>query len=265
MRSDHIPEGDDPLAVGDVQPLRSTGMADPADLEDRLAALEADNARLRRLLDVTGAPDSLRHGLRNTAAMMRTIMHRSAESAGDVEGYVAHLDGRFRAVLQVQAATDVQGEADLHSLVSDELMFHLVREGEQATIGGPRLRLRPKAALVLALALHELTSNAVEHGSLALPRGHVDVRWQINPPDGAEAGEPMLHLDWKEWGGVAVAAPSRRGFGTEVLSEMLVYEFEARTALDFEVDGLRFSLRLPLVPAVGRVIADADAEASPGP
>ncbi|WP_313901736.1 hypothetical protein [Methylobacterium sp. J-088] len=56
-------------------------MTDPADLEDRLAALEADNARLRRLLDVAGAPDGLRHGLRNTTA----IMHRSAESAVDVE------------------------------------------------------------------------------------------------------------------------------------------------------------------------------------
>ncbi len=117
-------------------------MTDPGDLEDRLAALEADNARLRRLLDAAGAPDSLRHGLRNTMAMMRTIMHRSAEKARDVEDYVAHLDGRFGAVMRVQAATGVVGEADLHSLISDELMFHLVREGEQATIAGPRVRLR---------------------------------------------------------------------------------------------------------------------------
>src|SRR5690348_565693 len=123
-------------------------MTDPRDLAERLTALEADNARLRRLLDEAGMPDSLRHGMRNTMAMVRTIMHRSAEGVADVETYVAHLDGRFGAVMRVQAATDAFGGADLHSLISDELMFHLVREGEQATIGGPRVRLRPKAALV---------------------------------------------------------------------------------------------------------------------
>ena len=231
-------------------------MTDPGNLEDRLAVLEADNARLRRLLNAAGAPEGLRHGLHNTMAMLRTIMHRSAEKARDVEGYVAHLDGRFGAVMRVQAATGVVGEADLHSLISDELMFHLVREGEQATIAGPRVRLRPKAALVLALALHELTSNAVEHGSLALPHGRVDVRWEVQ--SSGEAGT-MLQLHWKERGGVALGDPSRRGFGTEVLSETLAYEFEARTALDFEADGLHFRMRLPLVQTIGRVVAD-DAE-----
>ncbi|MBE7245308.1 MAG: sensor histidine kinase, partial [Actinomycetospora chiangmaiensis] len=68
-------------------------MTDPRDSAERLLALEADNARLRRLLDEAGMPDSLRHGMRNTMAMMRTVMHRSAESVTDVETYVAHLDG----------------------------------------------------------------------------------------------------------------------------------------------------------------------------
>ena len=162
-------------------------MTDPRDPAERLAAVEADNARLRRLLDEAGVPDSLRHGMRNTMAMMRTVMHRSAESAADVETYVAHLDGRFGAVMRVQAATDAFGDANLHTLISDELMFHLVREGEQAMIAGPRVRLRPRAALVLALALHELTSNAVEHGSLALPQGRVSATWRIAE---AEAGMP---------------------------------------------------------------------------
>ncbi|MEL6062837.1 MULTISPECIES: HWE histidine kinase domain-containing protein [unclassified Methylobacterium] len=237
-------------------------MTDPGDLQDRLAVLEADNARLRRLLDAAGVPDSLRHGLHNTLAIMRAIMHRSAESAGDVEGYVAHLDGRFGAVMRVQAATDVLGEADLHSLISDELMFHLVREGDQATLTGPRVRLRPKAALVLALALHELASNAVEHGSLSLPQGRVDVRWEARPSDGAETADPVLQLDWKEQGGVTVVDPSRRGFGTEVLLETLVYQLDAQTVLDFESDGLHFRLCLPLVPTVGHVLAEDATEAA---
>ncbi|MGH1573641.1 HWE histidine kinase domain-containing protein [Methylobacterium sp. P31] len=234
-------------------------MTDPRDLAERLTALEADNARLRRLLDEAGMPDSLRHGMRNTMAMMRTIMHRSAESVADVETYVAHLDGRFGAVMRVQAATDAFGGADLHSLISDELMFHLVREGEQATIGGPRVRLRPRAALVLALALHELTSNAIEHGSLALPQGRISVTWKVAPAqDGAET-PPVLTLDWVETGGSDVREPARRGFGTDVLEDMLPYDLGAQASRSFAPDGLRCTIRLPLTARIGRRVAEEPA------
>ncbi|MEE7503276.1 HWE histidine kinase domain-containing protein [Methylobacterium sp. C33D] len=228
-------------------------MTDPRDPAERLAALEADNARLRRLLDAAGLPDSLRHGMRNTMAMMRTVMHRSAESAADVENYVAHLDGRFGAIMRVQAATDAFGDADLHTLISDELMFHLAREGEQAILAGPRVRLRPKAAQVVALALHELTSNAVEHGSLALPQGRVRAAWRVAE---SETGPPVLSLDWAETGGSGVAPSGRRGFGTDVLTEMLAYDLGAAVDLRYEPDGLRCTIRVPLTAQIGRRVAE---------
>jgi two-component sensor histidine kinase len=235
-------------------------MTDPRDSAARLAALEADNARLRRLLDEAALPDTLRHGMRNTMAMMRTVIHRSAESSGDVESYVAHLDGRFGAVMRVQAATDAFGDADLHTLISDELMFHLAREGEEATIDGPRVRLRPKAALVLALALHELASNAVEHGSLALPQGRISATWRV-AAGGAEAEPQVLTLDWTETGGSGVRTPARRGFGTDVLTEMLAYDLGAQVALRYEPDGLRCTIDLPLRARIGHRVAE-DPEAA---
>ena len=226
-------------------------MTEPGDLADQLAALRADNARLRRLLDEAGMPDSLRHGLRNTMATLRIIMHRSAESATDVETYVTHLDGRLSALLRVQSTTDVLGEVDLHSLVSDELMVHLVREGDQATIAGPRVCLRPKPALSLALALHELASNGIEHGALALPQGRVTVTWEMQP---GESG-PILALLWHETGGTAIREPAHRGFGMTLLEDMLGYELEARTVLTYGPDGLRCSLRIPFTAQIGRLIA----------
>lgn len=228
-------------------------MTDPRDPAERLALLEADNARLRRLLDGAGLPDSLRHGMRNTMAMLRTVMHRSADSAADVESYVAHLDGRFGAIMRVQAATNAFGDADLHTLISDELMFHLAREGEQASLAGPRVRLRPKAAQVVALALHELTSNAVEHGSLALPQGRIRAAWRVAD---TEAGPPVLSLDWAETGGRGVVPSGRRGFGTDVLTEMLAYDLGAAVDLRYEPDGLRCTIRVPLTAQVGRRVAE---------
>ncbi|QGY00920.1 sensor histidine kinase [Methylobacterium mesophilicum SR1.6/6] len=230
-------------------------MTDPDDVAGQLAALRADNARLRRLLDEAGMPDSLRHGVRNTMAMLRTIVRRSAESAGDVEAYAAHLDGRLHALTRIQATTDAFGEANLHTLISDELLFHLVREGERATIDGPHVRLRPKAALVLALAVHELTSNGVEHGFLALPQGRVTVSWRVEP----SSPEPTLVLTWKEEGGTGVTKPAQRGFGTALLEDMLAYEIDARSALTYEPDGLRCTLLIPLATWIGRLVEPAAA------
>ncbi|MCJ2071297.1 sensor histidine kinase [Methylobacterium sp. J-030] len=231
-------------------------MTDPGDLADQVAALRDDNARLRRLLDEAGMPDSLRHGLRNTVAMLRTIMHRSAESAQDVETYVTHLDGRLSALLRVQSITDMLGEVDLHALIADELLAHLVREGEQATIAGPRIRLRPKPALSLALALHELTSNAIEHGTLALPHGRVTVSWQIERGE----SEPILPLQWDESGGTGVTEPARRGFGTTLLEDALAYELDSQTTLVYRPDGLCCRVRIPFTARIGRLAGPETAQ-----
>ena len=225
------------------------------DAGERLAALEVDNARLRRLLDEVGLHDGLRHAFRDLVAILRAIVRRSSETAEDVEGYAAHLLGRIDALARARTRTDAFGEADLHTLISDELMIHDVREGERATITGPGVRLRPKAAQVLALAVHELATNAIEHGLLPTPDGRVDVRWHIE----ASSSEPILALVWKETGGVATLAPARHGFGTAMLEEMLAYDLKARTGLSIEPDGARCTIRLPLTSRLGRLVEDNEA------
>ncbi|MGH1574693.1 HWE histidine kinase domain-containing protein [Methylobacterium sp. P31] len=233
-------------------------MAEAPDTVARLAQLEADNARLRRLLDEAGAPDGLRHGLRDTMAMLRAVLRLSAESAESVESYATHLEGRLDAIARVRATADTFGEVNLHTLISDELMIHLIREGEQAEIDGLTIRLRPKSAQLVTLAIHELSTNAVEHGVFGLAEGRVDVSWSL---DGGAAKHPgTLTLIWKESGGSGLAAPSRRGFGMQVLEEMLSYELGARVDLAFESDGLRCTVRFPLAARVGRVVDEGVSE-----
>ncbi|MBY0255223.1 MAG: sensor histidine kinase [Methylobacterium organophilum] len=233
-------------------------MAEPAATDARLAQLEADNARLRRLLDETGTPDGLRHGLRDTLAMLRAVLRLSAETAETVDGYATHLEGRLDAIARVRVAADTFGEVSLHTLISDELMVHLIREGEQATLEGPSVRLRPKAAQLMALAVHELCSNAVEHGAFGLSKGGVDVTWAVAGDGTSAPGD--LTLVWKETGGTGVTPPSRRGFGMQVLTEMLSYELRATVALAFEPDGLRCTVDCPLIPRIGHLVEDERAD-----
>lgn len=235
----------------------SRDVTGPDDPTDRIVALEADNARLRRLLDEGGVPDGLRHALRDTVAMLRSIMRQSAGSREDVESYVAHLEGRLAAIMRMRAATDAFGEADLHGLISDELMFHGVREGERAELMGPVIRLRSKPAQVIALAVHELASNAIEHGALGGMQGRVQVAWRID----SGAIEPVLTLMWRETGGTRPAEPIRRGFGTMVLEEMPAYDLKARTVLTYEADGLRCTIDIPFTSQIGRVVEEAEDEA----
>lgn len=234
-------------------------MTDPADridqiaiLGDELTALRADNARLRRLLEEEGMPDSLRHALRDTVAMLHSIMRRTADSATDVEDYHAHLGGRLDAIVRARFLTDAFGEAELRRLISDALGVYLVLEGERAALDGPDVRLRPKAAEVVALAVHELATNAVEHGNLGEVVGRISVSWQIVTGETA----PTLRLVWRETGAVEPPIAGCQGFGTTVLEEMLPYNLGAHVTLAYEPEGLCCRIHLPLTPRTGRVVED---------
>lgn len=210
------------------------------------AELEADNRRLRRLLDQHDAPGELRHRLHNTLAMMRIIIRKSAETKRDLSDYVGHLEDRLDAVARAQAAADDAGAVGLHNLLADELLHYGAKEGEQAFLSGPEIHLKPRAGQVLALAVHELAVNAVEHGALGAAGGRVVVAWSLD----AEAAGPVLTLSWKELG-VTISDGGRPGFGTEVLSRTVAYELKATSALAFETDGLRCVLRVPFTERIG--------------
>ncbi len=229
---------------------RSSQTALIAELEAELAGVRADNARLRLLLDAKGAPGELRHRQRNTLSVLRTIVRASAEPAEDLETYVSHFEDRLDAIGRVQAAIDSAGAVDLAYFIATELLIYGAHEGQQARISGPTVHLLPAAAQPFALALNELSINAIEHGCLLQPSGRLTVTWHVATE---EADRAFFTFVWKEIGSSGLVTPSRRGFGTEVLTGMLGYELQAKTVLAFEPDGLRCTIRFPLLAQFGRV------------
>jgi len=136
--------------------------------------------------------------------------------------------------------------ADLRRLVVEELLAFSLGEAARVTIDGPDVALAPAAAQALAMALHELATNAAKYGSLSKPEGRVAVSW-------TRSGGGPLKLRWAESGGPVVATPSRRGLGTVMLTRALSGPLGGTTRLDWRAEGLICELELPgeaLEPAV---------------
>jgi CheY-like chemotaxis protein len=105
-------------------------------------------------------------------------------------------------------------------------------------VGGPLVTLLPAAGQSVAMALHELATNAVKHGSLASPSGRLDVRWHL--------GEEGLVLTWRENGGPRITSrPTRRGFGITVIEAGIRHQLDGAVTLDWLPDGLRATIVVP--------------------
>lgn len=185
----------------------------------------------------------LQHRVRNIMAMIRSVARRTQESAETVEDYAQHLEGRISAMARTQAllTRGVHAEVDLEGLVRDELEMQAAQPG-QYIVTGPDVSLPAKAAEVLGLALHELATNSVKYGVLSGNDGRVDVRWALL--DGEKA--PQLSLIWSERGVRIDNEPSRRGFGTELVTERVPYELEGAGTMEFTPDGLIATIEFPL-------------------
>ena len=202
------------------------------------AALRDSEARLRVLLA------ELQHRVRNTLSVVKSIASRTAQSADTADEMAELLVGRLDAFARVQSAVsrDPDSGIDLASLVTDELMGHAATMGENLSVEGPSVLLKPKAAESISLAIHELATNAVKHGALRGEQGKVTINWRV---DGDGDGSALC-FDWTESvpdGGVAQG--SREGFGMELLSRILPYDLDAKTKVDFRQHGIRFELEVP--------------------
>lgn len=187
----------------------------------------------------------LQHRVRNTLATMRMIARRSAEFSESLEDYTAHLDGRLAAMARVQNVIiqNPMAGVDLDRLVTDELTSALAYQDGRTQVDGPDLRLHLRAAEPLALALHELSTNALKFGALSMPGGNLSVTWRVEERDGG----PHLVFDWAERGvPLDEHEPRRRGFGTVVLGEMLAHNLKAEPSFTFTPDGLSYRMSMPL-------------------
>ena len=128
----------------------------------------------------------------------------------------------------------------LRDVVEQASAHHADSDGGRILLDGEDVRLGPVAAVTLGMAFHELVTNAAKYGALSVPSGHVRVSWR---PGGAPG---RLHLVWREAGGPPVGPPQRRGFGSQLIEQVLAYELEGEVNLDFQPQGVRCIMDMAL-------------------
>ncbi len=154
------------------------------------------------------------HRAKNLLATVQATVHLSQSDSAD--GLKHTIKARIEALARVHGLF-VQSRwagAELSSIAEQELAPYL-REGEQRVrIDGPRLLLVPNTAQLVAVILHELSTNAAKYGSLSVPQGRVDVTW-------SRVDDAQVILHWIESGGPRAKRPTRGGFGTSIIDGMI--------------------------------------------
>jgi two-component sensor histidine kinase len=119
----------------------------------------------------------------------------------------------------------------LHTLVAQELSPYCGDGETRVSIDGPKILLKPQAAQTIAMCIHELATNAAKYGALSLPEGHVQIEW-------SHTGDQRVILRWTETGGPLVVSPTRRGFGTRVIEELIRGQLKGEMHFDWRREGL---------------------------
>jgi two-component system CheB/CheR fusion protein len=205
-------------------------------------ALRESESRMRIMVG------ELQHRTRNLIAVVMAMVDRTAASGQTLAEFKASLRGRLMTLARVQGLLSRSPSGDgvtFDYLLGSELSSQS-EDGGIVTLDGPAgVMLRPVSVQALAMALHELTTNALKYGALGGKNGRLTVRWRVEDENGA----PWIIVDWKESGieTVQPTAGSRgAGNGRRLIEDALPYQFGARTHFAIELDGVRCTIALPI-------------------
>ncbi len=188
--------------------------------------------------------NELNHRVKNTLASVQSIVVQTLRGSQSKEEASADISGR---ILALSRAHDVLTNenwdgAELVDVVTASIEASAGRDRSRFQISGPAIRLGPRAALSLSLALHELSTNTAKYGALSSETGSIDIRWDVT--QGKEGR--TFTLVWREKGGPPAPASPRQGFGSKLILRVLPTELGGSARMDYADHGLVFTLEAPI-------------------
>jgi PAS domain S-box-containing protein len=184
--------------------------------------------------------EELEHRIKNTLTMVQSIADQTFRNSGLDPAIQAAFSARLVSLSNVHAVLTQRSwdSADLNEVIASAVGPHRALEKERFEISGPILRLAPKAAVALSMAVHELCTNAIKYGALSVESGRIEIGWSID--------QGQFRWSWHERGGPMVSVPTRVGFGSRMIERMLAAQLSAQVKLNYEPSGLVCTIDAPL-------------------
>ncbi|HQT55261.1 MAG TPA: HWE histidine kinase domain-containing protein [Phenylobacterium sp.] len=176
--------------------------------------------------------NELNHRVKNTLATVQSIATQTLRSAPSAEQGRAALEERLLALSRAHDVLTRESweGAELSEIVALAVSPYLGADPARIVTGGPSLRLAPRMALAIAMALQELATNAAKYGALSIPAGRLTIQWTQDAD--------LIRLRWEEIGGPLVVPPLRRSFGSRLIERSLSAELGGEAAITFAPTGV---------------------------
>jgi PAS domain S-box-containing protein len=193
--------------------------------------------------------NELNHRVKNTLATVQSIAAQTLKGTTVPAAVKGALESRL---LSMAGAHDVLTQqnwegADLRNIIEKALSPFMAPRRE-FDVSGPDIRLLPKSALAVAMAVHELATNAAKYGALSNGSGRISVHWDMTERD-----ERQLQIVWTEMGGPKVTAPSSKGFGSRLIERGLAGQLGGEAVIDYREAGVVCRIKAPLCTITGSV------------
>lgn len=202
--------------------------------------------------------EELNHRVKNILAVIKSLVVHPGKDDQTLEDYVDALRGRIQALAYAHDQV-VRGDGGgaLIDLLNAELTPY--RDARTSIVmEGPPVWLDTRAFSVMALMLHELSTNAAKYGALSRAGGTLTVRWSFNALSGCE-------IEWSESGGPPVKPPSRRGFGTVLIDRSIPFDLGGESDVQYLPEGVKARFRIPAKYVSAGSLADSRPAEKAGP
>jgi two-component sensor histidine kinase len=188
--------------------------------------------------------NELNHRVKNTLATVQSIAMQTFRADTAAAGSRATFEARLMALAKAQDVLTRENweGADLDEIVREAVEPHCGDEQARLEVQGPPVTLPPRMALALAMALHELCTNAAKYGGFSTREGRVTVEWLLV----GRGADCRLRLTWRERGGPPVEPPRRRGFGSRLIERGLARELDGEVRLDYDPAGVVCTINAPI-------------------
>ena len=188
--------------------------------------------------------NELNHRVKNTLAIVQALAQQSLKGKAPAAEERAAFDARL---LTLAAAHNLLTRQTWERVSLAEIVETAVKaasgmDDDRFKIEGPEVNLNPQTAVSMAMAVHELCTNAIKYGALSADGGRIIVKWTMSE----EGGNRQLRLEWIERGGPRVEPRGKPGFGTRMIERGLAAEMRATVQMDFQPDGLVCVIEAPL-------------------